>query len=452
MSCRLPQVVSVDAQKCVNCHACIAKCPVKHCNDASGDYVSVNHDMCIGCGACIRACRHEARQIVDDLDAFLKDLERGTPIVAFAAPAVAAAFPGQYLQLNSFLKQAGVSAVFDVSFGAELTVITYLEYLKKAKPACVIAQPCPALVSYMEIYQPELLRYLAPANSPMVHAMKMVQAFYPQYRNHRFMVLSPCIAKKREFVAVGIGDYNVTFTSLQKYLESRHISLSAYEAEDYDNPPAERAVLFSTPGGLLRTAERWSPEVRSVTRKIEGPGTIYEYLKGLPQQIERGNAPLVVDCLNCEAGCNGGSGTRNIHKSLDEIETLVEQRKEEMLRRHHRSGPLGQKRSKQVIERTLRRYWREGLYGRSYRNLSDNNPVHPISQTQLEAAYVRLGKRSERDVLNCCACGYGSCEEMARALTYGLNRPENCHHYQSMLLHDYITRHRELAETSLNNL
>ncbi len=452
MSCRLPQVVSVDPQKCVNCHACIAKCPVKHCNDASGDYVSVNHDMCIGCGACIRACHHEARQIVDDLDGFLNDLNRRTPMVVFVAPAIAAAFPNQYLQLNGFLKHAGVSAIFDVSFGAELTVITYLEHLKKAKPACVIAQPCPALVSYMEIYQPELLRYLAPADSPMVHVMKMVKAFYPQFRNHRFAMLSPCIAKKREFVAVGIGDYNVTFTTLQQYLDSHHINLAAYDAVDYDNPPAERAVLFSTPGGLLRTAERWSPEVRNVTRKIEGPGTIYEYLKGLPQQIARGNAPLVVDCLNCEAGCNGGSGTQNIHKNLDEIESLVEKRKEEMLRRHHRSGPLSQKRSKQAIERTLRQYWRDGLYGRSYRDLSDNNPVRSISPAQLEAAYARLGKHSEKDVLNCCACGYGSCEEMAKALTYGLNRPENCHHYQSMLLRDYITRHRDLAETSLNNL
>jgi iron only hydrogenase large subunit-like protein len=172
---------------------------VKYCNDGSGDHVEVNDDLCIGCGACLKACTSGARQIIDDFTRFMRDIQANTSVVAIVAPAVAANFPGQYLNLNGWLKSLGVKACFDVSFGAEITIQTYLDHIKKNNPKAVITQPCPALVTYMEIYQPELLEYLAPADSPMMHTMKMVRTFYPQYRNHRFVIISPCIAKKREF-------------------------------------------------------------------------------------------------------------------------------------------------------------------------------------------------------------------------------------------------------------
>jgi methyl-accepting chemotaxis protein len=39
-------------------------------------------------------------------------------------------------------------------------------------------------------------------------------------------------------------------------------------------------------------------------------------------------------------------------------------------------------------------------------------------------------KNSEKDLFNCCACGYSQCELMAVAIFNGLNKPENCHHYK----------------------
>ena len=68
---KLAKVIEVDKDKCRNCHKCISVCPVKYCNDGSGDYVSINDDLCIGCGECLRACPHNARIIVDDFDIFL---------------------------------------------------------------------------------------------------------------------------------------------------------------------------------------------------------------------------------------------------------------------------------------------------------------------------------------------------------------------------------------------
>lgn len=72
-------VVEVVKEKCVNCQKCISVCPVKYCNDGSGDYVTVNPDLCIGCGNCIIACEnagHYARGRLDDLDKFLEALQK----------------------------------------------------------------------------------------------------------------------------------------------------------------------------------------------------------------------------------------------------------------------------------------------------------------------------------------------------------------------------------------
>ena len=122
MSTRLAKVIDVDKDKCVNCHACITACPVKFCNDGSGEYVSINDDMCIGCGSCISACSHGARFGVDDFDAFMEGVRRREKMIAVIAPAVAANFPHKFLKLNGWLKSLGVEAFFDVSFGAEGTV------------------------------------------------------------------------------------------------------------------------------------------------------------------------------------------------------------------------------------------------------------------------------------------------------------------------------------------
>ena len=199
----LAKVINVDSDKCQNCHACISVCPSKFCNNGSGNHVKINDDLCIGCGQCIEACTWKARTRIDDTEQFFADLRRGVPIVTVVAPAVAASFPTTYLNLNGWLKSHGVSANFDVSFGAELTIKSYLEHIQNNHPRTVIAQPCPVIVSYIELYKPELLEYLAPADSPMLHTIKMIKEFYPEYRDHKVAVISPCIAKKREFEETG---------------------------------------------------------------------------------------------------------------------------------------------------------------------------------------------------------------------------------------------------------
>ena len=438
----LTPVVRVIDDKCVNCHQCIAVCPVKICQDGSGKTVTINHELCIGCGSCISACTHEARKGVDDWELFLSG-RRGTKVIAIVAPSAAASFEGNLLRLNGFLKSLGVEAFFDVSFGAELTVHSYLKHIKKNSPPLVIAQPCPAVVNYLEIFQPELLAHLAPADSPMLHTMKMIRTWHPEFEHHKIAVISPCLAKKREFEATGLGDYNLTFQSIEDYLSLKGISLKAFPEIDYLNPAAERAAQFSTPGGLMATIQREAPQVVSRIKKIEGP-TVYDYFKSLPESLKRGRAPLIVDCLNCEKGCNGGTGTSGQHLPSDLLDGAVSERVSVLKLRYSRQGSDRQARKR--MGRVLEKFWKPHLYDRAYVNRSGANNIHTPAAEQLETIYRKMLKIEPRDFLNCAACGYQSCEKMAQAIHNGLNRPENCHHYQTSMIEHARVRSASVSD------
>jgi Na+-translocating ferredoxin:NAD+ oxidoreductase RNF subunit RnfB len=412
----------------VNCHACIAACPVKYCNRAIGNVVEIDANRCIGCGSCIGACKHDARLPTDDWTAFWNDLHSGVKMISVVAPAVAAAFPHRYKNLVGWLKSVGVSAVFDVSFGAELTIQSYLRHIEQNHPKTVIAQPCPAIVAYIELYRPELLEWLSPAGSPMHHAMRMVRNQYPQYNRHKIAVISPCIAKKREFEATGLGDYNVTMRSLETYFDSHRIDLSCYPATEFDGPQAERAVLFSTPGGLRDTLERWSGDAAKATRKIEGCPSIYHYLDHLPESVRDGVAPLLVDCLSCEKGCNGGTGTPARALGIDRIESLVAERAREARTKFVDMGADDAEAQAAVIQLLRERDDPEG-FRRTYTDRSGSVTLRRPSPAELQATYATMSKFGPADILNCGACGYGTCEGMAVAIDNGLNRRENCVFY-----------------------
>jgi Na+-translocating ferredoxin:NAD+ oxidoreductase RNF subunit RnfB len=297
----------------------------------------------------------------------------------------------------------------------------------------VIAQPCPTLVSFIEIYRPELIPYLAPADSPMLHTMKMIKRFYPQYKNYKIAAISPCYSKKREFDVTGIGDYNVTFNSIDKYLKNAGLNIASYPEADYDNPPAERAVLFSSPGGLMRTVQRYDKDAPSHTRKIEGVPEVYHYFAYLAESIQKGNAPVykLIDCLNCAMGCNGGPGTNNRGKHLDDVECLVERRHLKMRKRYQPKNLWQKLFARNKLEKLLNAHWEEALYRRSYMDRSAifKKMVKAPSQTEINAVFYKMHKNTPEEILNCGACGYKSCEQMAVAIINGLNKAENCRHF-----------------------
>ena len=447
-------VISVDKEKCVNCQRCIAVCPVKMCNNGSGDYVAFDEKLCIGCGSCIEACTHGARKGIDDSELFFDSLKKGEKIVAIVAPAAIVSFRGKDLELNGFLKSLGVEAVFDVSFGAELTTKSYVEYIKNKNPDCVISQPCPALVSFIETYRPELIKYLAPADSPMLHCAKMIKEFYTKYTGYKIAAISPCYAKRREFDETGICDYNVTMRSIQSYMEEKNIRIDSFPKVEYENPAAERGVLYSTPGGLMRTAERFVPSISEKTRKIEGNPKVFHYLAKF-SEANKNKKPCftLIDCLNCENGCNEGAGTTNKGMHLDEMESFVENRMHDRRSYWEQKGH-SKKSALKKLNKAIDEFWKPGLYDRTYvdRSAYFHQKIKEPSQEEIQKIYRDMYKKTKADILNCGACGYEDCEQMAVAIYNGLNRPENCTHYTNILKDIMNEQHQEEVKQSVRKV
>ena len=448
------EIIRVDPEKCTACHRCISVCPAKMCNDASGDYIKVNSELCIGCGRCISACHFGARVGLDDFDLFMKDLKAGVKMIAIVAPSSVVSFRGHILELNTWLKSIGIKAVFDVSFGAELTSKSYVEYIKQKDPDLLISQPCPALVTFCEIYRPKLLPYLAPADSPMLHTIKMIKTYYQEYKDCKVMVVSPCYAKRREFDETGLGNYNVTMKSLDKYFKENNIDLSKLAKTPYDNPEAERGVTYSSPGGLMKTTERFVPGISDVTRKIEGLPEVVEYFVHLEKALNKKIKPVykLIDCLGCWQGCNGGAGTCTDEMTLDEMEEYVENRSRSLKMKMNTEG--SKSRNIKKFNKKLDAYWSDGLYKRTY---TDNSTVFEAviknpTQEQINEIHMNMGKLTDRDILNCGACGYRTCEQMAVAIFNGLNKPEHCHHYKGVELVKITGNHRQELDNAIENV
>ncbi len=428
----LPEVIRVDKEKCQHCLACLRVCPVKLCNIVETDGILVNSDLCIGCGECIKACRekgHFARSGLDDFPEFTAALETGVPLGILVAPSAAVNFHPHFGQMLTALRNMGVAKVFDVSFGAEITTYLYAKALQSGLTPPIIAQPCPAIVSYIEIYQPELVPHLAPTHSPVVDAAVWLKN-QPEFEHLQLAFLGPCLAKRREVHdpnTKGVVSYNVTFESLAAHFEQAGIDLSALAESGFDTPEAERAVVYSQPGGLTETFRRFGIPVRKADiPRVEGPQEVYlSYLPELAKDITEGRAPLLVDILNCSHGCNVGPASTHC-RSRYQIDQVIEARMEEQVQKHQASGQ---------DRETLQEFY-QGLdaqnldFSRSYTDKSAENHLRTPTPEEEEHIWNLMHKATKEERgINCTSCGYEDCRDMMVAVANGLNHIESCKYY-----------------------
>ncbi len=425
----LVEAIGIKEENCTNCHQCIAVCPVKICSDGSGEVVKFNNNLCIGCGRCIEACvkshggfaEKSARFIIDDAAQFVLDLGH-KDIYALVAPSAQSNF--DLKKLITGLKQLGIKGVYDVSLGAEIAVAAYHESIQSGQAKLpMIAQPCPAVVKYIELHHPRLIDHLAPVASPLHCLAVYVHSLHP---DADLAFISPCVAKRREFQESQMVQYNVTFRSLQDIFQAQAIDLSALVDGHFDNPiTAGIATNFSTPGGLKESYLFHYPDTpASAITRVEGPIVFDQYLSNLDKSIQQGrpNLPLIVDVLSCEKGCNTGIGCINQQQSIDEIEYAVASRAE--------SGTKDTSTNQALNDFLTTLLAEHNFEYRNYKNRSTQTRLKIPSDIELQKIYIDMHKVEEKDFRNCAACGYNSCYYMALAVYNGLNKAQNCHLYK----------------------
>lgn len=418
--------ILVDAQKCVGCNSCVRVCPIHDANVAQMDeqgrlIISVDEQKCIKCGACIKGCTHQARKYTDDTEQFMKDLKRGEKIAVIVAPAIKIAFDGYWRHILAWLRKMNADGIYDVSYGADICTWAHLKYLKNNPSAKIVTQPCAVIVNYAQKHKNELLKNLSPIHSPML----CMAVYLKKYLNYtgKIAAISPCIGKKDEFEQTGMIQYNVTMEYLKKYIRDNGIAINSANTHsdfEFDIEQGMEGSIYPKPGGLATNLKYHNPDVQVIN--VEGTERVYKELDLYVKESER-NRPQILDVLNCELGCNEGPAIGQKYNFM-QMNAIM----------HNVETHTHKKRTKQT------KFGRDIQFNKFDKKLKLNDFIRiyksekkdgvAISRAEIQRGYQLLWKETEEEKrFDCHACGFDSCEEMARAVSLGLNIPDNCCQY-----------------------
>ena len=415
-------IIKSRNNSCTGCNRCVRECPMEATNityqDEDGNIkVKIDPDKCIVCGRCITACKHNARYFEDDTERFFDDLSKGVPISLIAAPSIRTNIP-EYKRLFTFLRKLGTKKIYDVSLGADICIWAHIKIIEKNSNSDaadgispIITQPCPAIVSYCEMYRHDLLPRLSPVHSPMA----CTSVYMKEYRgiNDFIAALSPCIAKSREFNDTKLAQYNITFANLLEYLKKNNITLPDEETQ-FDHCESGLGSLFPMPGGLKENIEYFYGKKLHIAT-AEGIN-IYEKLdKYCETPVEF--LPDLYDVLNCPEGCNLGSAY-SIERNIFEIDKTMNNKRMKVTEAHKKEHYLS-------VFDTYDGTLKLSHFIRKYRPVLSSYPR--ITDEDIDRSFRLLGKTDyESQNIDCGACGSETCRHMARKIALNVNIPVNC--------------------------
>ncbi len=430
------QLVTTIREKCRRCYTCVRECPAKAIQILDGQ-ASVIQTRCIGCGNCVTVCSQNAKQVLSGIEATEELLTGDAPVAAIVAPS----YPAEFTEcatadLVAALRELGFDHVHEVSFGADLVAAEYARLLEKDDDRYV-ATTCPAVVSYVRKYHPDLLDHLAPIVSPMLAIARVLHAKYgPEVK---IVFVGPCIAKKGEAryeQFEGEVDAALTYVELRAMLAAHAVSLTSRQThdDDFDAPHGGLGALFPITRGMLQAAQLDEDLLSGDIVTADGRANLVDAIT----DFEHGKTEArLLDILCCE-GCIMGAGFS--------CEEPVFKRRADVSR---------ETRSRQALFDEAA--WQADVA--TYRDIDLSRTFAPFDQRfddmptleELSELLARMNKFAPEDELNCGACGYESCRDHAVAIWQGLAEVEMCLPYSVEELHKTVEElqesHRSLETT-----
>ena len=414
---------------CADCISCVRHCPA-HAIRTVDNVREVVAERCVACGACVSECRNPGFCVRDDLPAVRTLLASGTPVVAIlASEYVAALHPLEPLEVERNLLALGFSAVETTVLGEEIVAAAYERVHGSARDAFPrLRSTCPVVVAWVERFYPQLAHALAPVVPPYIAQARLVREIYPG--DTAIVYVSPCWARKdevRDPQFENVVDVAIGFDELLKLLAENpaQLTVEQFDSGRYVRRPQPVKELSLIDGFPRRTLlERNLTDGGMVT--VRGLADIDRIL----QAIVRGEiAPHVVDMLSCE-GCIDGP-TVNPSMSVFAKRNLI------AAERERQPPPV-------VGNRTFL----SALPAIELRRAFSPKPVVVRMPTSEEVdSMLAAGEfESRAETIDCGACGFETCVELAASICLGDATWERCFPLQRRRMQ---RQHEELAEVAL---
>lgn len=411
------KVIDFQNASCKHCYKCVRNCSVKAIS-VRHEQAHIMEDHCIHCGKCLEVCPQNAKRFASDLERIKAYIRQKMRIVVSIAPSYLGLMKDQRPgQIVGALRQLGFSEVRETAEGAALVTREYQRLLREGKQKNIITTCCPSVNDLVEKYYPELTDQLAPVVSPMIAHGRLIKKMYgPQTK---VVFLGPCIAKKQEAIGdlrvSGAVDAILTFEELEQWMREEQIILSECEELPMANLDCGVNRLYPVSGGVLQSVMLESSEEQNIYHKL--------YVDGLENCIEmleslrRGELDYCfIEANVCDGGCVKGPASGNWNVSFVKAKVEMERR---------------------VAAHQTAEYEPQAREIPLWKPFAPNPPKEQFpTEEELRAILKETGKYSEKDELNCGACGYATCREKAVAvfqkkaensmcLPYALSRAES---------------------------
>jgi two-component system NtrC family sensor kinase len=402
-------IIFTVTEKCKGCYACVRNCPVKAIRVKEG-IAGVMGERCVACGACISICAVGAKQARSDIGLVWQLLAECPSVIAVLSSAFPAAFAEvRPKQMVTALRKLGFSEVMETAFGAELVGREYRRLVERNEGKPIFSSTCPAVVSFIERFYPQLIDNLAPIVSPMVAMGRVIKWQYaPQAK---VVFVGPCVAKKAEREdekVAGVIDAVLTFPELKEMLAAKGITPLSEKEEQFCGPTPHLGRLFPVPGGLLKIAGLSGDVPLSDVVVAEGIDRTMSCLREFAQGKIR---TKFMDIFFCQ-GCIGGPAIDNDVSLCGRRGIILDYATEE-------ADPAR-------TESDIEKYAAIDL-SREFTNRYTALPIP--SEGEISTVLGQINKLRVEDQVNCGACGYESCRDLATAVCQGLAESEMCWPY-----------------------
>lgn len=429
---RFNEGIVFSNSKCVGCNACKSVCPSLGANVSvleEGQRRVAVSKKCIECGLCVNACAHRAREFRDDYEVFFEDLKKGEKIALLIDPAFYIDYGENAFKFLGFLKSMGATAIYDVSYGADISAYMHARYVKEhtgKRKQCrsYIANNCAAIESFAERLNPSIIPLLVPVHSPVDCTAIYVKKYLGE--EAKLAYISPCISrfssnfngKEDNFIS-----YNVTFTGFMTYYRKNQYACAAARSTLYSDGPGN---IVGYKSGFIDFLSLFFDKGETLTALY---GFNNETMQSLNASAMSENLrhPILATVSACPSGCMFGNGARR--KDIEAINIMDMYAK---LRRMFFRLPEGVEQGDSYYHYMQDRYSFLDPEDFACHFIDRYKQSYAVPEDVINDIFLSMHKEDERKRnINCRSCGYGGCREMAVAVASGYARVQDCVHYMN---------------------